>query len=103
MAHFKKPKYKNAPKAEKNPKTKDNDAAEKWKTKNPVWKFHKFDKNHSKWGIESVEFKGILEKLSKYEQMTWQDIETAAGGKKKGSNSHFISAKSLSKDARRRL
>lgn len=73
----------------------------------PIWSFKKFDIEHEKWGLknDSNEYHEMIKKLKDYEGMTWESIEKASGGKKKGNgtNSHSIPFSELISDAQRRL
>lgn len=69
----------------------------------PIWKFSKFDRTHSKWGSNSGKWDKVIDELSGYEQMLWKDIETATGGKSKGTNSHFEPISRMCKDAQKRI
>lgn len=101
MAHSKKqPKSIERPGKKRVPESRNQEV---WKNKYPVWRFSRFDKDHEKWGIKDIEYNKILEKLSEYERMTWNDIEASAGGRAAGTNSHFITADKLIKEARNRL
>ena len=40
--------------------------------------------------------------MKAFEGMTWQEIDSASGGKKKGTNNHFIPFEDMIKDAQKR-
>ncbi|MBR1893264.1 MAG: hypothetical protein IJ815_07015 [Lachnospiraceae bacterium] len=71
--------------------------------KTPLWSFKKLDIAYHKWQVEDT--KELLTKLKDFEGLTWQEIETASGGKKKGhgSNSHSIPIYNLINEAQKRL
>ena len=79
---------------------------EEYIKKNPVWAFSRCDMEYKKWSITNYDFiNEIFKKLVDYERMTWQDIQSASGGKRdgNGTNSHFVNVAELSKEARDRL
>ena len=45
----------------------------------------------------------ILPKLRDFESMTWAEIMRAAGGRARGSNSHFVEVRNLTGHAKQRL
>lgn len=96
-------KHSYTPTGNKKPKTDNSNAAEKWKNKNPVWRFHRFDGQHEKWGIENFNFPSILGQLASFERMNWQEIENVSGGRSSGTNHHFLPAARLDKKAVKRL
>ena len=73
--------------------------------KPPVWNFSKLDFEHSKWCPQRCDnfIEVVIKKLKHYEGMTWQDIDAAAGGKRRGTNNHSIPIDKLCKEARDRL
>lgn len=75
-----------------------------YKSTQPVWSFKFADFEHDCWKVEHEDFvsKSILKKLKDFEGMTWQEIDSASGGKTKGTNNHFISFKEMIKDAQNR-
>lgn len=78
--------------------------AEEYKSKNPVWRFHRYDQDHPKWCLSQKDFYGyIISKLISFERMTWHDIEAASGGRKQGTNHHFIPVSDMTKEAQQRL
>lgn len=91
----------------KDPRIKNNPEA--YYKQTPVWLFNKIDWDHAKWSITKYTFEqlinDIIKQLANFETMTWQDIFSASGGKKKGngSNSHTIPISNLSKEAKTRL
>lgn len=79
---------------------------EEYIRKNPTWAFSRCDMEHEKWSITNYDFiNEIFKKLVDYERMTWQEIQSASGGKRdgNGTNSHFVNVAELSKEARDRL
>lgn len=72
--------------------------------KHPVWAFQHCDLEHEKWSLLNCEafYNNIMNKLISYEGMTWAEIQSASGGKKKGTNSHFESISELKKEAQKR-
>ena len=68
----------------------------------PVWRFGKHDKKL--WPVKGPDFiERIFDKLADYEGMTWQEIQSASGGKTHGTNSHFENVADLDKAAQKRL
>lgn len=68
----------------------------------PVWRFNKYDKDL--WPVKIPDFiERIFDKLADYEGMTWQEIQSASGGKTYGTNSHFENVADLDKAAQKRL
>lgn len=79
---------------------------EEYIKKNPVWAFSRCDMEHEKWSITNYDFiNEIFKKLVDYERMTWQEIQSASGGRREGNgtNSHFVNVAELSKEAQDRL
>ena len=72
-------------------------------TKHPRWAFARCDKE--KWQVSTCEnlYGTIIEKLISIEGMTWQEVQSASGGRKHGTNSHFIPVESLGTEAQKRL
>ena len=71
-----------------------------------VWMLGILDKggNWSFKGISDQEWwDAILPKLQGFESMTWAEIMSAAGGKSRGTNSHPVKCKNLSRNAQKRL
>lgn len=72
----------------------------------PVWQLSKldFDWDHSwdKIGRERWE-RHVLPALRDNETMTWNEIKSATGGRKAGTNSHNVPIDRLSKAAQKRL
>jgi hypothetical protein len=88
----------------KSPAVREN--PEEYIKKPPAWAFSRCDMEHKKWSITNYDFiNEIFKKLVDYERMTWQDIQSASGGKRdgNGTNSHFVNVAELSKEARDRL
>lgn len=69
----------------------------------PLWSFKYLDNSYDKWQIESTQ--ELLSELKSYEGLTWQDIMSASGGKRKGngSNSHYIAISEICREAQQRL
>lgn len=74
-----------------------------YKNLKPIWKFSRFDKAHKLWGVDSGKWDKVIEALGGYERMTWGEIECANGGRKSGSNSHFLPIDGCSPEARKRI
>lgn len=59
------------------------------------------------WGCRSIPVRvwwnEILPKLQHFESMTWTEIMQAAGGRARGSNSHFVQVGNLTRQAKARL
>ena len=76
-----------------------NESPFRWSFRNAIW-------SHDGWSncqnLQSF-VESIINKLQDYETQTWQDVQSASGGKSsgKGSNSHFISASQLPKKEKR--
>lgn len=72
--------------------------------KNPSWSFSHCDQN-GKWSIYKCENfnEDILKKLIGYEGMTWHEIMQSSGGRKSGTNSHFIPMNDICKEAQKRV
>lgn len=90
--------------ATKSPTTREN--PEEYIKKTPVWAFSRCDIGHKKWSITNYDFiNEIFKKLVDYERMTWQEIQSASGGRREGNgtNSHFVNVAELSKEAQDRL
>ncbi|MBP2622277.1 hypothetical protein ACVRXQ_13150 [Streptococcus panodentis] len=75
-----------------------------YKQSSPVWSFDLADFDHDEWSVLNPDFieKEIFKALKSFESMTWQEIDSASGGKKKGTNNHFISFESMINEARNR-
>lgn len=77
-----------------------------YKTKYPVWRFRSFDWD-GPWGMGALFEKNwrkhIESHLANFETMTWAEIESAAGGKKDGTNSHPLPRDKFSRNAIARL
>ena len=71
-----------------------------------VWAFGIVDLE-GPWGWRTeagrVWWSEILPKLQDFESMTWEEIMRAAGGRARGTNSHFVSVENLTRPARDRL
>ncbi len=71
--------------------------------------FSIIDKGHNLWGFKNLKtvdsFSDLLNKLSNYCSMTWNEILRASGGKKEGNgnNNHFCKMDGFCKDAKERL
>lgn len=70
--------------------------------KTPSWRFarnkaHKYDR----WKIlnNTERVTSILDSLMGFEGLKWQEIKLASGGKRSGTNNHFIGKDELCKDA----
>ena len=71
-----------------------------------VWGFSSVDQE-GPWGWRTVAARDwwneILPKLQGFESMTWAEIMQAAGGRTRGSNSHFVFVEKLTRQAKDRL
>lgn len=75
---------------------------QRYLSEKPVWQFNRCDKE--KWPVKTPDFiYRIFDKLADYEKMTWQEIQSASGGKTHGTNSHFENVADLDKAAQKRL
>lgn len=99
-ANKKQPKIGHNPGKEKLVSPKNSDS---WKMKQPVWRFSKFDSAHPKWGSSRVNYREIKDKLISFEKMTWQEIDSASGGRSNGTNNHFLPIDEIEPDAQARL
>jgi len=75
-------------------------------TKTPAWQFSRIDETHADWGwknLQPAQWRDILAHLRAFEGMTWAEIQSAAGGRKHGTNSHSIEVTKLVMDAHNRL
>lgn len=89
-------------KGQKKPRATEN--PDSFYDKNPAWSFRKLDDDYCKWGFKDIEDinKIIISKLRDYEGMTWAEIIKTSGGRRKGTNSHFICVDELVKEAQDR-
>ena len=71
-----------------------------------VWAFAVVDRD-GPWGWRTVAARDwwteILPKLQGFESMTWAEIMQAAGGRARGTNSHFVQVERLTRQAKDRL
>ena len=71
-----------------------------------MWGFSTVDQEGA-WGWRTVAapvwWSEILPKLQDFESMTWAEIMQAAGGRSRGSNSHFVRVEKLTRQAKDRL
>ena len=71
-----------------------------------AWAFAIVDRD-GPWGWRTVAARGwwseILPKLQGFESMTWAEIMQAAGGRARGTNSHFVQVERLTRQAKDRL
>lgn len=72
--------------------------------KSPLWSFKKLDNGYSKWGLVHAKNlnQDVIEKLSAYEKMIWDDIIKSSGGRSHGNNSHFENVSDLISEAQKR-
>lgn len=93
------------PKRESDPAKKSvpAEASGSWKKKKPVWRFSKFDSSHPKWGSSQVNYEELEAKLVSFEKMTWQEIDSASGGRSNGTNNHFLPIGEIDSDAQVRF
>lgn len=83
---------------------KEKEDALAYKKQFPVWRFNRYDQSHPKWCINKKDFySDLMTKLISFEGMTWHEIEATSGGRKAGTNHHFIRVADLIKDAQKRL
>lgn len=75
-----------------------------YKQTKPVWSFDLADFDHEQWSVLNIDFinKEIFKTLKSFEGMTWQEIDSASGGRKKGTNNHFILFEDMIKEAQDR-
>lgn len=74
-----------------------------WLGKTPTWRFSGCDRSISRWNLHNCErfTEDILEKLASFEGMTWGEIQNASGGRRAGTNHHFVYVSELHKEARK--
>ena len=70
----------------------------------PLWAFSRCDKEQWSLFHSGLSIINVVETLAAYEGMTWQEIQSASGGKSEGhgSNSHFVELSALSSRAQKR-
>jgi hypothetical protein len=78
---------------------------EKSDSKSPAWQFRWIDRPHPDWGwnIGANRWASLMKSLQDFEGMTWAEIQSAAGGKSHGTNSHSIVVTKLTNAAQGRL
>ena len=89
---------------EEKKQTKISENPDSYLSQRPVWSFSKADFGVDKWNFQNCQFKegDILKKLRDFENMTWGEIIQASGGRKNGTNHHFIPFNKMIKNAQRR-
>ena len=72
--------------------------------KKPVWVFNRCDRTHDKWSLKKCRnlYEEILDKLIAFEGMTWAEIMKSSGGRRQGTNNHFIKISGMVKEAQDR-
>ena len=70
---------------------------------NPTWSFDAADVNISKWNFFKNSNEDILMQLKSFEGMTWHEIEKSSGGRKNGTNNHFVKISELVKEAQQEI
>ena len=70
--------------------------------KSPSWRFNRWDKEFPIKHEREEAVGELLDHLSAYEKMTWGKIKLATGGKRIGTNSHYLKISDLSKAAQNR-
>ncbi|MGX4686177.1 hypothetical protein JNUCC83_04670 [Vagococcus sp. JNUCC 83] len=85
--------------------TRQQENANTYLSKNPVWRFKRIDHAHDKWSLKNCcNFnQDILDKLISFEGMTWSQINQQTYGKDNKSSNHFIEVEQLDKVAKERL
>lgn len=68
----------------------------------PSWRFNIWDDQFPKSCNKSESIASIMDFLISLERMKWKEIKAASGGKTKGTNSHYLELKYLSKEAQNR-
>lgn len=73
-----------------------------WYDKKPSWVFSRWDKKL--WSIDLCDNlqEDLIKLLISYEGMTWKEIMQSSGGRKNGTNSHFISMNDICSKAQKR-
>lgn len=74
----------------------------------PNWQFRTLDLGHPNWGWKNLfpkNWREVLEHLQAFEGMSWNDIQSQAGGRGRGggTNSHYLPVEGFCKDAQSRL
>ena len=72
-------------------------------SKHPAWSFDYVDENDNKYSFFMNVSEELLKQFQSLERMTWQEIVSASGGKKQGSNSHFIPISDISRKFKKKL
>ena len=89
MSKAKRPKSKNIDKAKK--AVSDNSKVTGGASRCPVWRFQRYDGEGRLSPSKHSEFWSIaVEKMKRYESMTWSEIERSSGAKTYGNMSHFV-------------
>ena len=89
MSKAKRPKSKNIDKAKK--AVSDNSKVTGGASRCPVWRFQRYDGEGRLSPSKHSEFWSIaVEKMKRYESMTWSEIERSSGTKTYGNMSHFV-------------
>ena len=103
----KRPQATHTPSGKKEPRTASGLNPEAFNQKKIAWGFEFLDQG-GPWGLKAMNQDWqveILPKLRMFESMTWQEILSASGAKKKGRGNHHhsVAVEKLSKDAQKRL
>lgn len=73
-----------------------------WLNKTPTWRFSFCNKDIDRWNLYNCDdpYRDILDKLISFEGMTWAEIQSQSGGRRNGTNSHFVYVDEIDKEAR---
>ena len=69
----------------------------------PIWSFEYVDVNIDKWNLIKNINSDILDHLKSFEGLSWSEIQQASGGKKKGTNNHYVPIFDLSTEAKNEI
>lgn len=101
MSKKKRPKTSYNISGKKQPSTIENPT--EYYSKYPIWKFSRSDKEHIKWSVSEEKInKDFIDKLIRFEEMTWGDIVQTYGGKSRGNNHHQVNILDMISEAQKR-
>ena len=76
-------------------------------TETICWQTGLMDREHPDWGWQKIRSKvwwhELLPRLKHLESMTWGELKQVSGGRRRGTNHHFVQVRSFSKRAKDRL
>jgi hypothetical protein len=97
------PKFKDSP-SDSSPKLGGN--PERFDSETLAWNFHRLDRDHVDWGWDNLKaglWRQLLTHLVALEGLKWGELQSAAGGKRHGSNHHPVPVADLASPATKRL